>query len=82
MKLRIENTCIAGAVKPTFLKTVWFLMLLMPAFCQVLIAQQQRQQPQGQGALQWQYGQSDQGYSLAHASNLARENLDYVAASA
>lgn len=58
------------------------LLVLVAASSFLLIAQQQRQQPQGQGALQWQYGQSDQGYSLAHASNLARENLDYVAASA
>ncbi|HET7212675.1 MAG TPA: hypothetical protein VFL79_03750, partial [Terriglobia bacterium] len=59
------------------------LLALVAASSFLLIAQQQqRQQPQDQSTTQGQYGQSDQGYSLAHASNLARQNLDYVAGSA
>jgi polysaccharide biosynthesis/export protein len=54
----------------------WVALLLLPvlALCPALTAQPQQQ------TRQRQYGQINQDFDLARLSNLARQNLDYVAA--
>jgi polysaccharide export outer membrane protein len=66
-----------------FARVVALLLLAVLAPCFVLMAQQQQQQPPQQQAVQQppQNGQAWQDFNIAPLSDLAQQNLNYVAAS-
>jgi polysaccharide biosynthesis/export protein len=70
-----------------FARGAALLAMAIAASCLMLMAQQMQQQQQQQQEQQQdqppsQYGQFDQDYSMVPLSSLARQNLNYVAASA
>jgi polysaccharide biosynthesis/export protein len=78
MKPGAYNKRTLKAARSVFLKTAWFVVLFVLAPCPALMSQQQQTMQQSQH----QYGQTWQDFNLAPRSDLARENQDYVAASA
>ncbi|TAM84190.1 MAG: hypothetical protein EPN47_02415 [Acidobacteria bacterium] len=67
----------ASARRLRFTVIASLLAMAVPAFCPALIAQQQQQTTE-----RAQYGQPRQAFESAPLSTLARQNLDFVAASA
>ena len=81
MSFCLRNRRWLSVCREWFTKGVPLLVLAVAASSLALRAQQQQPQRQDQSQSQAQYGQIHRDYDLAPVPNLARQNLNYVAAS-